>query len=207
MDSYPNKLHKALADLFPDQVEVHAVISPVKRITRTSLLHQHFYEPLSADKQERLVTEIAGYLLNCDERSVYSYFYRSNHVLPGQSEWHMSTAMLKKGWDGLPEEVVVFTYNLALLGENRKVFYRVLEDDVFFKTHLNKVSLLTKKEKEIISLVALGNTSEEIADKLFVSIHTVSTHRKNINNKLAMKSIADIMRVADVFGLTINPHD
>jgi len=119
----------------------------------------------------------------------------------------MSTAMLKKSGEGLPNEVVIFTYNLVLLGDSRKSFYRVLEEDAFFKTHFNKVSLLTKKEKEIISLVALGNTSNQIADKLFISIHTVSTHRKNINNKLAIKSIADIMRVADVFDLTTSQHD
>ncbi|HTE01018.1 MAG TPA: helix-turn-helix transcriptional regulator [Mucilaginibacter sp.] len=207
MDSCPNELHKAIADLFPDQVEVHTAILPVKRIARNSLLHQHFHEPLSADKQEQLIIEITGYLSGCDEHSVYSYFFRSNHTSYRQPEWHMSTAMLKKSGEGLPNEVVIFTYNLVLLGDSRKSFYRVLEEDAFFKTHFNKVSLLTKKEKEIISLVALGNTSNQIADKLFISIHTVSTHRKNINNKLAIKSIADIMRVADVFDLTTSQHD
>ena len=203
MDSSPDKLYKAIAGLFPDQFEVHKVIFPVNEIAYASLLHQHFHEALLADKKKQLVMEIATYLSGCDEHSVYSYFYRSNHTSSEHPEWHMSTAIFKKSGEGLPNEVVIFTYNLALLGDSRKNFYRVLEDDVFFKTHFNKVSLLTKKEKEIISLVTLGNTSNEIANKLFVSVHTVNTHRKNINSKLAIKNIANILRIADVFELNI----
>ncbi len=207
MDNYPNILHKAIAGLFPDQVEVHKVILPVKGTARASLLHQHFHEPLSADKQEQLVTEIAGYLFGCDEHSVYSYFYRSGNTMCGQPGWHMATARLNKNTEGLPKEVVIFTYDLELLGDSREKLYRVLEDEGVFKAYFNKVSLLTKKEKEIIRLLALGNNSKEIADKLFVSAHTVNTHRKNINNKLAIKGIADIMRIADVFELNITGHD
>ncbi|MES2650992.1 MAG: helix-turn-helix transcriptional regulator [Bacteroidota bacterium] len=201
MDSSPHKLYKAIASIFPDQFEVHKVIFSVNEIAYTSLLHQHFYEPLLADKKNRLIMEIAAYLSGCDEHSVYSYCYRSNQTSPEHPEWYMATAILKKSGEGLPNEIVIFTYNLALLGDSRKSFYRVLEDDVFFKMHFNKVSLLTKKEKEIISLLTLGNTSNQIANKLFVSVHTVNTHRKNINSKLAIKNIADILRIADVFEL------
>ena len=40
---------------------------------------------------------------------------------------------------------------------------------------------LSQREKEIISLVVKGLTNQEIADKLFLSIHTVITHRQNRN--------------------------
>lgn len=195
MDSSTDKLYKALVNLFPDQFEVHHVI-PVHKIACASLLHRHFDEPLLADKKQQLVMEIAIYLSSLDEHLVYNYFYRSNLTQP---EWNMATAMLNKNKEGLPNEVVIFTYNLALLGDARKSFYKVIEDDFFFKTHFNKVALLTKKEKEVVSLIAQGNTCDEIAGKLFISKHTVFTHRKNISNKLAIKNIAYILRIADVF--------
>lgn len=47
---------------------------------------------------------------------------------------------------------------------------------------------LSGREKEIISLVVRGLTNQEIADKLFLSIHTVITHRKNIARKLEIHS-------------------
>lgn len=47
---------------------------------------------------------------------------------------------------------------------------------------------LSTREKEIISLVVKGMTNQEIADKLFLSIHTVITHRRNIARKLEIHS-------------------
>ena len=48
---------------------------------------------------------------------------------------------------------------------------------------------LTVREKEILRLIALGHTNKTIADKLFISTHTVISHRKNITDKLGIKSI------------------
>lgn len=48
---------------------------------------------------------------------------------------------------------------------------------------------LTGREKEILRLIALGYTNKNIADKLFISAHTVISHRKNITEKLGIKSI------------------
>jgi len=51
---------------------------------------------------------------------------------------------------------------------------------------------LTDRETEVLKLVALGNASKEIADKLNISTHTVITHRKNITEKLGIKSISGL---------------
>ena len=51
---------------------------------------------------------------------------------------------------------------------------------------------LTQREKEILRLVAMGYSNKEIADSLFISIHTVITHRKNITGKLGIKSISGL---------------
>lgn len=47
---------------------------------------------------------------------------------------------------------------------------------------------ISQREKEIIALVAKGMTNKEIADKLFLSVHTVITHRRNIARKLEIHS-------------------
>ena len=47
---------------------------------------------------------------------------------------------------------------------------------------------LSSREKEIISYVVKGFTNHEIADKLFLSVHTVMTHRRNIARKLQIHS-------------------
>ena len=48
---------------------------------------------------------------------------------------------------------------------------------------------LTQREKDVLRLIALGHTNKSIADTLFISTHTVISHRKNITEKLGIKSI------------------
>ncbi len=55
---------------------------------------------------------------------------------------------------------------------------------------------ISKREMEIIRLIAEGMTNKEIADKLFLSKHTVNTHRKNIMQKLGLGNTADIVMYA-----------
>jgi len=52
--------------------------------------------------------------------------------------------------------------------------------------------LLSKRETEILSNLALGLTNQEIANKLFLSIHTVMTHRKKITGKLGIKTVSGL---------------
>lgn len=51
---------------------------------------------------------------------------------------------------------------------------------------------LTDRETDVLKMVALGHTNKDIADKLFISIHTVISHRKNITEKLGIKSISGL---------------
>lgn len=55
---------------------------------------------------------------------------------------------------------------------------------------------ISAREVEIIKLVAEGSSNKEIADKLFLSVHTVTTHRKNIMNKLGVNNTAGLVLFA-----------
>ncbi|MFA9371633.1 MAG: response regulator transcription factor [Labilibaculum antarcticum] len=51
---------------------------------------------------------------------------------------------------------------------------------------------ISSREKNILKHITLGLTNKEIADQLFISIHTVVTHRKNITQKLGIKSVSGL---------------
>ena len=53
-------------------------------------------------------------------------------------------------------------------------------------------SELTQREKTIVRHVSLGLTNKQIAEELFLSTHTVTTHRKNISSKLGIKSVSGL---------------
>lgn len=55
---------------------------------------------------------------------------------------------------------------------------------------------ISDREMEIIKLIAEGLSNKEVADKLFLSTHTVTTHRKNIMNKLGVNNTAGLVLFA-----------
>jgi DNA-binding NarL/FixJ family response regulator len=60
---------------------------------------------------------------------------------------------------------------------------------------------LSKREREVLKLVAEGCKNREIAEQLGVAVKTVETHRANINNKLAFRNVAQLIRYAIQKGL------
>lgn len=55
---------------------------------------------------------------------------------------------------------------------------------------------LTRREREVLSLIAEGLTNSQIAAKLFISIDTVDSHRKNLHTKLNVRNTAQLIRCA-----------
>lgn len=64
------------------------------------------------------------------------------------------------------------------------------------KQRKNSLPNLTKREKQILLLITNGFTNNQIAEKLFVSIDTVDTHRKNLHTKLNVKNTAQLIKAA-----------
>lgn len=74
------------------------------------------------------------------------------------------------------------------------------------ENNIDKSSTLSQREKDVLHEVALGYSNKEIADRLFISIHTVITHRKNITEKLGIKSISGLTVYAIMNGI-IDTHN
>ncbi|MCL9809069.1 response regulator transcription factor [Flavobacterium luminosum] len=55
---------------------------------------------------------------------------------------------------------------------------------------------LTKREQQVLESIAIGNTSAEIAEKLFISIITVETHRRNLLQKFKAKNMIELVKIA-----------
>ena len=71
----------------------------------------------------------------------------------------------------------------------------------FSATSTGNFPALTKREKEILSLISEGFTNHQIAGKLFISPLTVDSHRKNLLTKLNANNTASLVRVAIENGL------
>lgn len=83
---------------------------------------------------------------------------------------------------------------LSFIGlDGEPSFFNVELDNLAF---LPSVQLFTKREKEVLTLIVEGKTSQEIADQLNTSIHTVHTHRKNILRKATCTSPTELVSKA-----------
>ena len=94
-------------------------------------------------------------------------------------------------------------YNLGLqdLSYLKKFSKNLQEEKRFKKLNKAKFYSLTKKESQIFELVVLGKSTKEIATQLFIEPTTVSTHRKNIKQKLELESIFDLYKYANAFNV------
>ncbi|WP_299552017.1 response regulator transcription factor [Seonamhaeicola sp.] len=68
--------------------------------------------------------------------------------------------------------------------------------DWFNKEQTSHKASLTRREKEILSLLAKGRTSLQMAEQLKLSKYTIDTHRKNIHKKLGIKTNAGLINYA-----------
>jgi DNA-binding NarL/FixJ family response regulator len=89
-----------------------------------------------------------------------------------------------------------------------KAIHSIYEGNIFFngevgqaltayqKSSITEMPILTRREKEILELIAEGYTNSQIAGKIFLSQFTVDTHRKNLLAKLNVRNTASLIRLA-----------
>ncbi|MFA5244229.1 MAG: response regulator transcription factor [Pedobacter sp.] len=84
---------------------------------------------------------------------------------------------------------------------DEKVLPEKIDESPYFIDDFMKKYQLTRREVEIIKMIAKELTSKEIGESLFISEFTVSTHRRNIMKKLNSKNVAGVLKFARQHGL------
>jgi two-component system, NarL family, nitrate/nitrite response regulator NarL len=69
------------------------------------------------------------------------------------------------------------------------------------KQELSDIPVLSSREKEVLVLIADGFTNPQIAGKLFISLHTVDSHRKNLLTKFAVNNTASLIKLAAKYNM------
>lgn len=120
------------------------------------------------------------------------------------------SAGIQSGIDGyLPKDVEKSTLieAIRIVSKGEKYFNEAITNLVFEDFYKREVSArqtkqhlqltgLSKREMEVLHLVASGMSDKEVADQLFISAKTVNTHKMRILNKLGLKNTAELVRYA-----------
>ncbi|MBD0823327.1 response regulator [Aestuariibaculum marinum] len=92
---------------------------------------------------------------------------------------------------------------IRIVHQGKKYFSPAITEKMINFMSVQNVSenILSKKEKEVLGLIAEGLTTKEIAAQLFVSSRTIETHRANVLKKLEVKNTAELIKKATLLNL------
>lgn len=119
-----------------------------------------------------------------------------------RAEIYQAYKLGAKGFVSKENELTIFEEAINSIYHNELYFddcfteKHFLEYDQVFKTTKKRPELLTKREKDVLPLVAQGFTNSQIADKLFLSVKTIEFHKKNLRRKLGLIGSAEFMKFA-----------
>lgn len=161
--------------------------------------HNRYFNPEDA---QYYVPRIFGLLQRNTSNEIVSYFQQ---VRPSEEHdwiWYSSsTGVFLRDEEGKP----VLTITLAMPIDPKHYFTakveKLLQENIFLRSNKHIFASLTKREKEILRLMALGHNSAEIGTMLHISQTTAATHRRNIRSKLNAQTNYDITRFAQAFDL------
>ncbi|MEM7702630.1 MAG: response regulator transcription factor [Pseudomonadota bacterium] len=184
-------MRKALADSLANMRDIHVVATAKNGLEAIAEVRRHTPDLLILDAAMPMANGVevfADVRRWCPDTKVVTCTGFTSHTL--LAEWIdlEVDGLLLKTSDGVEFARCIET---VLAG------YRFVAEDVreILKTASEKPSL-THREREVLSLIALGNTSQAIADRLHISIKTVEKHRGSLMAKLGVRSVAELLAYA-----------
>lgn len=129
--------------------------------------------------------------------------------LSNMDEKQYITAMLRSGASGyllknVDRDVLVAAIEAVHAGEQyvqKELQSRLLQEAFTGRKFKGDKPALTRREKEILQLIAEEHSNQEIAERLFLSVRTVENHRFNLMQKLGVKNVAGLVKEAISMGL------
>lgn len=147
-------------------------------------------------------SEIRRFLQRGDPSLIYSFFQRVRPDSGSDYKWYLSNVRLYMPTEHGENLKLI---NIAMAVDNisyaSKKINSICEQSDYAQKNYFRYLLLTKREKEIIKLIVNGCNSRYISDALFISLHTVNNHRKNILHKLNVKGLIELMKFATAFSI------
>ncbi|MES2650991.1 MAG: LuxR C-terminal-related transcriptional regulator [Bacteroidota bacterium] len=137
-----------------------------------------------------------------DASGIYNFAHRVKTMSDESYKWYFASAkLLYTPGQHVSDKMLLIVNEVNSLGNIAKKINSVLEESDWMKANFKKLCRLSKREKEILGLLASGYSTAQISDAYCLSKLTVNTHRRNIIQKLEVKTFAGLYKFAVAFGL------
>lgn len=117
-------------------------------------------------------------------------------MMSGHADIAMAVRALKNGAVDFIEKPFAASDIIAVIERTLPKIARQTNQDKTQSDALKKLAKLTKREKEVMSLLVQGKPNKIIAADLGLSVRTVETHRAHLMSKLDIKSLSDLVRLS-----------
>jgi DNA-binding CsgD family transcriptional regulator len=152
---------------------------------------------------EGYMPKIFGLIERNNNDEIISFFQQVRSSPDKDWTWYLScTKILMRDEEGKP--LLIITNAVPMDAEHyieAAKAQRMLDENSFLRRNEYLFNSLTKREKEILKLMAMGLSSAQMAKKLHISEMTATTHRRNIKSKLNAETNYDITKFAQAFDL------
>ena len=132
----------------------------------------------------------------------FTYFQQARANPDEDWRWYLSSTKILMFDDNNNPYLSITTskpiYNLVSFAYK---FDRILDEKEYVESNYILFNQLTRREKQIIALMADGKTTIEMAKLLNIAAATIEQHRKNIRKKLQIKNLADLLKFAQAFDM------
>ena len=150
---------------------------------------------------QNYLPKIVDFVHNNTEDAI-SFFQQVRFSEKTDWTWHLSAMkVLLRADDGSPVLTVTNAVSIDPIHHVTSKVSRLLEENNFLRSNYHNFIQLGKRECEVLKFIALGKSSTEIAEELFISVATVDTHRRNIKKKLKITSTYELSLYARAFDL------
>lgn len=127
--------------------------------------------------------------------------FRARHKNEDEYKWYIGwSKAFERNQTGEVKKIICVDVPISQQMNTEKQLTEALKESLRIKNKI-LISNLRKREVEILNLVCQGLQTRAIAERLFISTNTVSTHRKNIQKKLGTTTLAELVSLAREAGL------
>ncbi len=155
-------------------------------------LGRDFVDEITDKKSQHIfATSLLNCSLNNSDDGYFNFFQRVRFNRDAPFIFYYTVTKKYK----IGKSLISYTQPIHKLDTGSYLKEIVEERYNFFNKNLHKFTSLTKREKEIICLIVNGDSNRQIAEKLYISYHTVKTYRRNILKKLETSNLVNFYRM------------
>lgn len=168
-----------------------------------SLTAAEYYDRFfNAEDAKDYVPKILSLIDRNNDEEICTFFQQVRFSRTSNWNWHLaSTKIFLRDKENNPLLTITMAFPIDAMHHMTVKAARLLNENNFLRKNVQLFSNLSTREVEVLRLMALGISSADTAERLFISVNTVETHRKNIKQKLQTNSYYELSEYARAFDL------